>query len=364
MGRKMRKKILVVSSYPAPYRVAVFQGLAQVHELEIFFEFNKDQDRNGEWFVKGQNFSVLDTDLSRKRFEECLRNIKSYDLVLAYDYLNQNARRAMRCCIRQNIPYFVNCDGAFINKNWLKDKIKKYYVSRAAACLASGEFARRYFLCYGARPERIFEHRFTSLNEEDIAPLVPNEKEREELRKKLGIEMPKAVLTVGQFIPRKGFDILLEAWTKLDSQAELIIIGGGGLKSQYQQFIQRNNLRHVKILDFMQKKELFEYYHAVDLFVLPTREDIWGLVINEAMACGLPVVSTNRCIAAMELIEDGKNGFVVPVDDPQKLSEAVKKLIADDGLCSRIRRNNILKMQNCTLDCIVKQHLEVIDKII
>ena len=114
----------------------------------------------------------------------------------------------------------------------------------------------------------------------------------------------------------------------------------------------------------MQKKELFEYYHAVDLFVLPTREDIWGLVINEAMACGLPVVSTNRCIAAMELIEDGKNGFVVPVDDPQKLSEAVKKLIADDGLCSRIRRNNILKMQNCTLDCIVKQHLEVIDKII
>ena len=62
------KRILVVSSYPAPYRAAVFQGLAAYYQLDVFFEFDQDQSRNQDWFVKGQDFVVLNSQQAREHF--------------------------------------------------------------------------------------------------------------------------------------------------------------------------------------------------------------------------------------------------------------------------------------------------------
>lgn len=69
------------------------------------------------------------------------------------------------------------------------------------------------------------------------------------------------------------------------SNTFLVIVGGGEEENQYRQYIADHNLENVQLVGFKQKEEIFEYYKAADLFVLPTREDIWGLVINEAMAC-------------------------------------------------------------------------------
>ena len=94
----------------------------------------------------------------------------------------------------------------------------------------------------------------------------------------------------------------LEAWDKeLDDKYNLVIVGGGQDEAQYRGYIKERGLKNVYLVGFKPKAEVFEYYKAADLFVLPTREDIWGLVINEAMAVGLPVVSTDMCVAATEL---------------------------------------------------------------
>lgn len=82
----------------------------------------------------------------------------------------------------------------------------------------------------------------------------------------------------------------------------------------------------------MSKDELFEYYKAADLFVLPTREDVWGLVINEAMACGLPVITTEKCGSGAELIEEGRNGYIVPVEDVDALAMSMKKILESNSL--------------------------------
>ena len=110
----------------------------------------------------------------------------------------------------------------------------------------------------------------------------------------------------------------------------------------------------------MPKEELLSYYKAADLFVLPTREDIWGLVINEAMASGLPVISSNRCIAGLELIEEGVNGFIVPVENPKALHEKIEELLSDDELRVRMAKANVEKMQDNTMENIVKNHLKVL----
>ncbi|PWX43937.1 hypothetical protein CYK83_12240 [Clostridium perfringens] len=151
-------------------------------------------------------------------------------------------------------------------------------------------------------------------------------------------------MSVGQFIYRKGLDVLLEAWNYIDNDnVHLLIIGEGEKKSEYKKIIQDNNYNNVSIMNFMDKRTLFRYYKACDLFVLPTREDIWGLVINEAMACGLPIITTDKCIAGIELIEDYKNGFIIPTDNSKELSKKLNKLISNKNLCEQMSKNNIKK---------------------
>lgn len=357
------KKILVVSSYPAPYRVAVFQGLAETYEMEVYFEFNQDQNRNADWFVQNGNFQVLDHEESRRRFAVALAHLREYDLALAYDYNNANAGRLIRACIRQRIPYGINCDGAFIRKNWLKDLVKRYYISHARVCFASGSHAEAYFLHYGADPKRICFHRFTSLTEADILSSMPGEEEKTALRRSLGLADRKTVLTIGQFIPRKGFDILLQAWEQADPAWQLVLIGGGEQEGAYRQQIADKGLSGVVIRGFMAKDEVFQYYRAADLFVLPTREDIWGLVINEAMACGLPVVSTDQCIAAAELVEEGRGGYVVPAEDAGALAEAMGEILAEEGRGQDMGQFNLERIRGCTIANIVKQHVKAIESL-
>src|SRR5699024_3120969 len=87
-----------------------------------------------------------------------------------------------------------------------------------------------------------------------------------------------------------------------------------------------NNLHFV---EFLTREELYPHMQMADVLAMPTREDIWGLVVNEAMAFGLPVVSSDQCIAGLEMISDGENGYIVPVDDPAALAEKIGCVLED-----------------------------------
>ena len=92
----------------------------------------------------------------------------------------------------------------------------------------------------------------------------------------------------------------------------------------------------------MTKQDLFKFYKAADFFVLPTREDVWGLVINEAMACGLPVITTDRCGAGLELIQNSKNGYIVKTDDENELADCLNKMMHSENL--KEMGNNALRI--------------------
>ena len=357
------KKILVISSYPAPYRVAVFRGLAKYYQMDIFFEFIQDQSRSAEWFVRSEEFKVLNTPENKAAFDLCLKHVKDYDLVLAYDYNNTNAGRLIRTCIRKKVPYIINCDGAFINPHWLKDMVKRYYISHACGCFASGQHAAEYFLHYGAEKDKIHLHQFTSMNEEDVQNAAQCQVSKAELRASLGLEDIPTAVTIGQFIHRKGFDVLLDAWKDVPQPAQLVLVGGGDLEEEYRRQIRDLNLKNVYLVGFVAKEKVFQYYHASDLFVLPTREDIWGLVINESMASGLPVIGTDRCVAAVELIENGVNGYVTAVGDVPALAEAMTKILTDPALSQQMSRANLEKIASYTLENIVENHRRVIDNL-
>ena len=361
----MKVKILAFADFPSPYRVEVFKGLAKEYDMLVVFDKMSDQNRNAAWFCKntGLNSISLLEEAGRMQFEKELKQIKKYDLVLAYDYHIKNAIRLEIDCIKNKVPYIMNLDGAFIRKNFIKNIIKRYLVTHAAGYFASGNHAAEYFKYFGADENKIYYHPFTSLHADEVLKEPLSETEKTRYKKKLGVDKSKMVLTIGQFIHRKGFDVLLEAWNKeLDESCSLVIVGGGEEENQYRQYIADHNLENVQLVGFKQKEEIFEYYKSADLFVLPTREDIWGLVINEAMACGLPVISTNMCLGAVELIENGINGYIVPVNNSNELTEAMKKLLCVDS--SVIGIVNLQKITNYTYENVIKSHIQAINELV
>lgn len=173
--------------------------------------------------------------------------------------------------------------------------------------------------------------------------------------------MKKVVLAVGQFIPRKGFDVLLHAWRRCDQKNELWIIGDEA-PNEYIELKDRLGLKNVYFMGFKCKEELMECYRAADLFVHPTREDIWGLVINEAMANGLPVITTERCVGGCELIQNEINGYIVPTNDSEQLADAIMKVLEDENLRQKMSENNLKKIRNWTIEKMAKRHYEILKR--
>lgn len=172
--------------------------------------------------------------------------------------------------------------------------------------------------------------------------------------------MKKVAIAVGQFIHRKGFDVLLKAWAECDKDYELYIIGAEPTK-EYLNIKEKLHLENVHFEGFKRKEELRCYYQAADLFVFPTREDIWGLVVNEAMANGLPVITTDKCVAGLELIKNGESGYVIPSENTVLLTEKINLILRDDSMRQRMAENALNTIRKYTIENMVKSHIEVLE---
>ena len=290
---------------------------------------------------------------------------KDYDLIVIGGYSTPTGMLAIKYLNFKGIPFIINSDGGIIKEkeNKLKYHLKKHLISTASAWLSTGKKTNEYLIYYGANRDMIFEYPFTSIKEEDILKEPISKNKKQTLKRDLNIEEKKIILSIGQFIERKGFDILLKSAKSLNNNIGIYIIGGKPTQ-KYLELKNKLKLNNVHFIDFMNKEKLKRYYLSADLFVLPTREDIWGLVINEAMANGLPVITTDKCVAGLELIEDDKNGYIIPVDNETILSEKIIKILNDIDLMEKISENNLKKIRDYTIQKMAKKHIDILNKII
>lgn len=361
-------KILIVSDFAAPYRKEVFRGLAQKYDVDVFFNIAKSDQRNPKWYAQSDEelkFYILNTEEALGEYNKCIKEIKAYDLVICYDPWHSRSRALQRLCMRKKVPYILNADGALgISTSFPKKQIKTFYCKRATLCFAGCERAAEYFRTYGAKNEKIVKHPFTSLSKDQILAEPYTKDQKSNYRKELGIEEKVTFITVGQFIYRKGFDLLLDAWSKTEQKAQLYIVGGGPLEDEYKKIIEEKALENVFLIGFKKPEELQKYYAASDAFILPTREDIWGLVINEALANALPTVSSNKCTAGNELVKDDYNGFVYECEDTSALADCINKLAGDEDMRERFAVNALKSIEQYTLENIISSHIESINSVI
>lgn len=357
-------KLMIMSIFPAPYRTGVFKYIKENFNAEVFFERSTDDNRNSEWFENKNSFYVLDNNEGKLKYEEALKKFNNKDLFLFYDYTSRKSIYLILKCILFKKKYILNCDGAILKPNFFRDILKYFLISNASAYFVSGKIAENYFAYYGAKRENIYHHTFSTLYDEDILDNVISMKDKYLIKKKLGINEKKMVLAVGRFIKLKNYDVLIKAWNKVDSDCKLIIIGGGEERTKYETLIKQYGLNNIELIDYKTKDELSEYYQAADLFVHPTSSDVWGLVINEAMAHGLPLVTTDNCVAGLELIQDNENGYIVPVGDDISLAEKVNTILNDNELCGKMAKNNLEKIREYTIENMADVHMKVIKKML
>lgn len=156
--------------------------------------------------------------------------------------------------------------------------------------------------------------------------------DKNKIRAQFGVPPDALVFVfVGTLLYLKGVDILLDAFAKVRSSlpnSYLWIVGpdGGELNSLYTQTKRLGVSERVIFISERQPKELVELYAASDIFILPTRKDVWGKVLVEAALLGLPLITTTATGAANSLVKDGHNGFVVPVNDTDALANAMLRL--------------------------------------
>jgi glycosyltransferase involved in cell wall biosynthesis len=137
-------------------------------------------------------------------------------------------------------------------------------------------------------------------------------------------------------VKAKGASDLLEAYAQLDPemrrQIGLVFVGDGAEFAKMREAAARIAPGTVQFPGFVHREELPEYYALADAFIFPTHSDTWGLVVNEALACSLPVIISKVAGCAEDLVQDGWNGFVLPPSDPAQLAMAMARLAGDSKL--------------------------------
>lgn len=164
-----------------------------------------------------------------------------------------------------------------------------------------------------------------------------------ELSSNNGIEREKIVLSIGRLINTKHYDRLIDVFSQIDAPDwKLIIIGGDALKlhnsEKYRQQIERLGLQDRVILTGT-LKNVDDYLHKSSVFVFPSSSEGFPNVIGEAMAAGLPVVSYDCVAGPSDMIEDGKNGFLVPVFDDEMMKERIAFLVEHEEERKRMGEN-------------------------
>ena len=358
------KRILFVTNIPAPYRIDFFNELGKEYDLTVLFEAKRAAGIRFNWNENSiRHFRPVfleEGEIREKKINPAIfRHIdKTYDHIVftSYGYYTELAALLIRNLAGK--PYYLEFDGCVLRDmgDGIKERLKKRILSRAAGVFSSGSVTDSFLLHYGVDPARIHRYPFTSLFARDIASAPSDREEKTSIRRALGIEENRVVFGAGQFIYRKGFDLLIRAATGFDPDVGVYIAGAEPTK----EFIElgKGNPR-IHYPGFLDKETLNAYMRASDLFVLPTREDMWGLVINEAMGQGLPVISTCGCIGARELITDGRNGILIPTDEVTPIITNVNTLLNDRTRLAEMANESLRSIRGYTVEQMVRSHKEV-----
>jgi glycosyltransferase involved in cell wall biosynthesis len=335
------------NNIPAPYMVDRFNAVARRGNLdfEAWFSARSEHDRSwtvdeSAWRFSFRYLPAYDRTAAAVAFPTPLFRGPPPDLLVSlYAGLGYIAgsRVAQLRGARTAFWVEVTYDAWVARRRW-KEALKSHILPTADGILTAGSDGRSFAQKYGVRDERIHvvPHviDFDRLSRE--ARLSATERAR--LRSELGVR-GVAFMYVGRLWTGKGLTYLFDAFADLQRGTHgvsLLLVGDGIDEEALRARARLDELENVVFCGFQEGGELARLYAAADVFVFPTLGDPFGMVVPEAMACGLPIIATTASGEIADRVVDGVNGFLVPPADSAKLLERMTVLATDEDLRRRM----------------------------
>ncbi len=255
-------------------------------------------------------------------------------------------------------------------RRFYKDLPKKIIVKLSDAYWCYGTASKRYLLKLGAKEENIFIRCQATVNYEIEKVCEKTFQKREQIKQELGLK-PNNFIYIGRLSPEKNIKLLIKVFKDVKTSEPksngwgLIIVGDGPQRKEIEDFIKENSLeKDIYLAGGMSWKEVPKYYALADVFILPSLSEPWGLVVNEAMVCGLPVIVSKKAGAYWDLVKEGENGFGFEPTVPEELKAIMLKFINQEVDIKKMGEKSKKIIKDYTPENAARRMLDAVKKVL
>jgi glycosyltransferase involved in cell wall biosynthesis len=367
----MIRKTVILTEIIAPYRIPVFNVLAQRTGLDLHVIFLAETDETlRQWRVYKDeirfSYQVLpswrwragkSSFLLNRGLWSALNKVKP-EVLICGGYAYAASWEALLWARRHGVEFVLWSES---NRHDARRRraavewLKTYFLRHCDRFVVPGKASFEYLRSLGAAASSIVtapnavDNRWFAAQAESVRSHAAAF--REKMRLKLKLKLPlRFILFVGRLVREKGVFDLLAAYAKLESgvrsEVGLVFAGDGVAKEELMQQAKLISASAICFPGFAQREDLAGLYALAEALVLPTHSDPWGLVVNEAMACGLPIIASSVAGCSADLVEDGWNGYVVPPRDLEKLRVAMETVVRQPELRRQMSARSLKRIQN------------------
>jgi 1,2-diacylglycerol 3-alpha-glucosyltransferase len=361
-------KTVVIFQRLGPYHHSRLAGAArrmEIQGLELtgrdrVYAWDKVEAANG--FERVNLFPAEDVEMVsartlRRRLNEQL-NVSRPGAVAIPGWSDRGGIAALHWCLENRVPVVMMSESTEHDgrrTDW-KERIKLAVVKACSTGLVGGEPHSNYLASLGMPRSRIFKG-YDAVDNEYFAARAAKGREQRAESRQIHKLPENYFLASARFVEKKNLPLLIQAYARYREMAcesgrsgerkahpwSLVLLGDGGLRTDIARLVSERQLQNCVLLPgFKQYGELPIFYGLASAFIHASTVEQWGLVVNEAMASGLPVLVSNRCGCASDLVQEGRNGFTFDPFNMQQLAELMLRLsllpgekIASMGVASR-----------------------------
>jgi glycosyltransferase involved in cell wall biosynthesis len=361
----MKIRLVIITEIISPYRIPLFNALAQHLEVDLHVIFLGETDPGlREWRVYKQEIRFSFQILSSWR-----RRIGRYNALLnagLWSALNESKPQVILC---GGYSYFASWEALLWARQhkvpfllWsesnLQDQrqrhafiefLKRKFLQSCDGFVVPGRSACEYLKAHQVGDKSIFiapnavDNQLFADASEVARRNAPQHRNR--------LILPQRYFVfVGRLVQEKGVYELLSAYARLDAplrqQVGLVIVGDGPCRGEMRQLAESISPGSVVFSGFVHRDELGAYYALAEALILPTYTDTWGMVVNEAMACGLPVIVSSAAGCSADLIRENWNGILIKPREVDTLESAMRRVATDPDLLRSMSANSGQHIQN------------------